>query len=63
MMGRVPLGEHLIPASGDVTQWILNVLNASVRRAILIGISLGAVALSLKIIFGVERAYLGGGKE
>jgi hypothetical protein len=63
MMGRVPLGEYLIPISGDITQWILNVLNASVRRAILIGISLGAVALSLKIIFGVERAYLGGGRE
>jgi hypothetical protein len=63
MMGRVPLGEYLVPVSGDVTQWILNVLNASVRRGILIGISLGAVALSLKIIFGMERAYLGGGKE
>ena len=63
MMGRVPLGEHLIPVSGDLTQWILNVLNASVRRAILIGVSLGAVALSFKIIFGVERSYLGGGKE
>jgi len=63
MMGRVPLGEMLLPVSGDLTQWILNVLNASVRRAILIGISLGAVALSLKIIFGMERAYLGGGKE
>lgn len=63
MMGRVPLGEFLVPLTGDITQWILNVLNASVRRAILIGISLGAVALSLKIIFGVERAYLGGGKE
>ncbi|MBM4121616.1 MAG: hypothetical protein FJ249_03360 [Nitrospira sp.] len=63
MMGRVPLGEYLVPLSGDLTQWILNVLNASVRRAILIGISLGAVALSLKIIFGIERAYLGGGKE
>lgn len=63
MTGRVPLGEYLIPISGDLTQWILNVLNTSVRRAILIGISLGAVALSLKIIFGIERAYLGGGKE
>ena len=41
MMGRVPLGEYLIPLSGDVSQWILNVLNASVRRAILIGVSLG----------------------
>jgi len=63
MMGRVPLGEFILPLSGDISQWILNVLNASVRRAILIGVSLGAVALSLKIIFGVERSYLGGGKE
>ena len=63
MMGRVPLGEYLIPVSGDLSSWILNVLNASVRRAILIGVSLGAVALSFKIIFGVERSYLGGSKE
>lgn len=63
MMGRVPLGEYLIPLSGDISGWILNVLNASVRRAILIGVSLGAIALSIKIIFGVERSYLGGGKE
>jgi hypothetical protein len=63
MMGRVPLGEYLIPLSGDVSSWILNVLNSSVRRAILIGVSLGAIALSFKIIFGVERSYLGGGKE
>ena len=63
MMGRVPLGEYILPLSGDVSQWILNVLNASVRRAILIGVSLGSVALSFKIIFGVERSYLGGGKE
>jgi hypothetical protein len=63
MMGRVPLGEYVLPLSGDVSQWILNVLNASVRRAILIGVSLGVVALSFKIIFGLERSYLGGGKE
>ena len=63
MLGRVPLGEYLLPISGEITEWILNVLNAAVRRAILIGVSLGAVALSLKIIFGLERTYLGGGKE
>ena len=63
MMGRVPLGEYMLPISGDLSSWILNVLNASVRRASLIGVSLGAVALSFKIIFGVERSYLGGGKE
>ena len=63
MMGRVPLGEYILPISGDLSGWILNVLNAAVRRAILIGVSLGAVALSFKIIFGVERSYLGGGRE
>jgi hypothetical protein len=63
MMGRVPLGEYIMPISGDLSAWILNVLNAAVRRAILIGVSLGAVALSFKIIFGVERSYLGGGRE
>ena len=63
MMGRVPLGEYILPISGDLSGWILNVLNASVRRAILIGVSLGAIALSFKIIFGVERSYLGGGRE
>ena len=63
MMGRVPLGEYILPISGDLSGWILNVLNAAVRRAILIGVSLGAIALSFKIIFGVERSYLGGGRE
>ena len=63
MMGRVPLGEYMLPISGDLSGWILNVLNAAVRRAILIGVSLGAIALSFKIIFGVERSYLGGGRE
>ena len=63
MIGRVPLGEYLVPALGGLTEWIMGVLNSSVRRAILIGVSLGTVALSLKIIFGIERSYLGGGRE
>ncbi len=63
MMGRVPLGQFLLPWTWDITQWLLNVMNSAVRRAILIGVSMGSVALSLKIILGIERAYLGGGKE
>ena len=63
MMGRVPLGQFLAPWTWDVTQWLLNVLNSAVRRAILIGVSMGAVALSLKIILGIERSYLGGSKD
>jgi hypothetical protein len=63
MMGRVPLGQFLLPWTWDVTQWLLNVVNSAVRRAILIGVSMGQVALSMKIIVGIERAYLGGGKD
>lgn len=71
MLGRVPLGELLLPPSralgfpgiGPVSDWILNVLNAAARRAILIGISVGVIATSLKIIFGIERGYLGGGRD
>jgi hypothetical protein len=63
MMGRVPLGQFLVPWTWDVTQWLMNVLNSAVRRAILIGVSMGAVALSLKIILGIERSYLGGGRD
>lgn len=60
MFGRVPLGEYLVPNIGGLAEWILNVPNTAARRAILIGISLGVIATSLKIIFGIERGYLGG---
>lgn len=60
MFGRVPLGEYLIPAAGPMAGWLLNVLNTAARRGIIIGISLGGIATSIKIIFGIERSYLGG---
>jgi hypothetical protein len=77
MFCRVPLGEYLwnkIPSitvggvrlpfpSGDIAQWIMGVPNTAGQRGILLGVALGIVATSLKIIFGIERAYLGGGKE
>ncbi len=63
MLGRVPLGEYLITGVGQVSDWIMNVPNTAAQRAILIGISLGGIATSIKIICGIERAYLGGGQE
>ncbi|KHE91163.1 MAG: hypothetical protein K8F52_00420 [Candidatus Scalindua rubra] len=61
MLGRVPVGTMIsqyIPIAAD---WIMTVPNLAAKRAILIGVSIGVIATSIKIIFGIEKAYLGGG--
>ncbi len=68
LVGRTPLGHYLtfwlpeplqflhIPT---LSGWILSVPNLAGQRAIMIGISLGIIATSLKLILGIERSYLG----
>lgn len=68
---RVPLGQFiwestiggLFPWELQVmVEWIMNVPAKAAARGILIGVSLGMIATSLKILVGIERAYLGGGE-
>ena len=44
-----------------VSNWLMNVPNLAAQRAIVIGIGLGIVATSLKVILGIERGYMGKG--
>jgi len=60
MLGRVPLGtliSHWIP---DAANWILRTPSMAAKRGIYIGIGLGTISTSLRIILGIERTYLGG---
>ena len=71
MMGNVPVGDLIwnevlawSPWSDKVSearQWILNNPNLSARRGIVLGISLGGISQSIRIILGIERSYLSGG--
>ena len=71
MMGNVPVGDLLwntvlswLPGDNSVSgmkQWILDNPNLSARRGIILGVSLGAISQSIRILLGIERSYLGGG--
>ena len=63
MIGRVPVGAYISDYLPLASQWLMAVPNLAAKRGILLGVSLGVIATSLRIIFGIERAYLGGAEE
>lgn len=72
LVGRTPLGVSLtdwLPESvhflrcDELSLWIMKVPVTAGWRAVLIGISLGVVAMSLRLILGIERTAWGAGKR
>lgn len=69
MGGRVPLLDMIPMQLGLMDQpffshfadWIMTFPNTAGQRAIMIGIALGIMSSSLRIILGVERSHIGGG--
>jgi len=60
MFGIASLGST-IPLFSDIANWILLNPSMTARRGIFIGVGLGTIAVSLRVILGVERTYLGKG--
>lgn len=63
MLGRVPIGAAISEQIPLLSQWLMNTPNMAARRGILIGVTLGAIATALRIIFGIERSWLGEDKS
>ncbi len=61
MLGRVPIGALVWDQFPALQEWIMSIPNLAAKRGILLGVYLGMVATALRIIFGIERSYLGGG--
>lgn len=60
MLGQVPIGELIGAWFPRIGLWILRYPNLAAKRAIALGVGFGMLATQLKIIFGVERNWLGG---
>ncbi len=61
MIGRVPIGEAILPKLGFLAEWIMNNPNMAASRGVTLGVALAQIAISVRIIFGIERTYMGGG--
>lgn len=66
MLWRIPMGEAFLRLFSDsLPEWInlyvMNGFNLAVQRGIIIGAALGAAAMSLRIMLGIERTYMGKG--
>jgi hypothetical protein len=59
MLGRVPLGAFIHPVLPAVSDWIMQWPNTAAQRGIMIGAALGAASLSIRVILGIERPYMG----
>jgi hypothetical protein len=66
MIGRVPVGDIItgfMPEGfrlSNLASWIMSFPQTAGQRAIMIGIALGIVSTSLRVILGIERAHLAG---
>ena len=60
MLGRVPIGAKILPFTPAWTDWIMSVLNVGGQRGLMIAGAIGFIAVSLRIIVGLERRSYGG---
>ena len=66
MLWRIPMGEAFLCQFSEnlpslINTYVMGGANLAVQRGILIGAALGAASMSLRILLGIERTYMGKG--
>ncbi|UCC43389.1 MAG: hypothetical protein JSU65_09600 [Candidatus Zixiibacteriota bacterium] len=59
LISRSDVGDLMSARFSDFAEWIRSNPSMSARRAILIGIGLGSLTTSLRVLLGLERTWLG----
>ncbi len=63
VMYNAPVFTASWPGFRVIGQWIYDIPNMATNRAVTIGAALGAIALAVRTLMGIERGYLRGGGE
>ena len=63
VMYNAPVFTASWPGFRIIGQWIYDVPNMATNRAVTIGAALGAIALAVRTLMGIERGYLRGGSD
>jgi len=60
LLGQVPIGQVMFPSLTSASTWIMSYLNVAGQRGVIIASGIAFFGLSLRVILGIERSYLGG---
>ncbi|OGD57270.1 hypothetical protein A3K78_08850 [Candidatus Bathyarchaeota archaeon RBG_13_52_12] len=63
VMSNAPIFTASWPPFKTIGDWIFAVPNMATNRAVTIGAALGAIALAVRTLMGIERGYLRGGGD
>ncbi len=59
MLGRAPIGEVVWKKFPVIADWLMKWPNLAGNRGVLIGASIGSIAIGLRILVGIDRGHLG----
>jgi hypothetical protein len=59
MLGLIPFVEQAFPLLASTSSFLLEYPNTAAKRAIVIGVALGAISVAIQTILGLDRTILG----